>query len=76
MVVMFYKKPQDLLVKMFKQQKKTKKTYKIAKGLHYRRWFLIKEDPMSTYRPLNEKFQNGPILTKSPYYRPWFFLVF
>ena len=30
---------------------------------------------MNTYRPLNEKFQNGPILTKSPYYRPWFFDV-
>ena len=30
---------------------------------------------MNTYRPVNEKFQNGPILTKSPYYRPWFFDV-
>ena len=31
---------------------------------------------MNTYRPLNEKFQNGPILTKTPYYyRPWFFGV-
>ena len=43
---------------------------------------------MNTYRPLNEKFQNNPILTKiahsfwgfrksqiltkRPYYRPWF----
>ena len=28
---------------------------------------------MNTYRPLNEKFQNGPVSRKTPYYSPWFF---
>ena len=30
---------------------------------------------MNMYRPLKEKFQDGPILTKRPYYSPWFFGV-
>ena len=35
----------------------------------------VQEDPINTYRPFYEKFQNHQILGKSLYYRPWFFAV-
>ena len=38
-------------------------------------WRNVREDPINTYRPFYEKFQNGHIFGKSPYYRPWFFGV-
>ena len=38
-------------------------------------WRNVQEDPINTYRPFYEKFQNGHIFGKSPYYRPWFFDV-
>ena len=38
-------------------------------------WRNVQEDPINTYRPFYEKFQNGHIFGKIPYYRPWFFGV-